>query len=278
MIAATPGRLTNPMAERHTDTLRAILVDDDPGARDALRCALERIPSIRVIADFADGHDAVQGIRELRPDVVFLDIELPGLDGIDVVEHVGPDRMPPVIFVTAWGRHAVKAFELHTIDYLLKPFEDAHILAAVGRARRAITLERDGDITARLRAVLRTLAATRSKEESEHSPWLRRFVVRDGDRYRFLPVADVDWIEAQRNYVRLNTGTTSFLLRGNLTRVLAELDPRRFARIHRSVAVNLDRVAAVEPEPGGDGTAVLRDGRRLRVSRTHRRRLLQALA
>jgi two-component system LytT family response regulator len=276
MIAAFERGRANSMADRSADHLRAVLVDDDPGARDALRHALERIPAVRVIADFGDGHDAVRGIRELRPDLVFLDIELPGLDGIDVVEHVGPDRMPPVIFVTAWDRHAVKAFELHAVDYVLKPFEDGRIVDAVGRARRAITVERSVDIAARLRAVLTTLS--HRGDDADHSPYLRRFVVRDGDCFRFLPVGEVDWIEAERNYVRLNAGTTSFLVRGNLSRVLEELDPRRFARIHRSVAVNLERVVAVEPAPGGDGTAVLRDGRRLRVSRTHRRTLLLALS
>jgi len=267
------------MVDRNADGLRAVLVDDDPGARDALRFALERIPQVRVIADFGDGHDAVRGIRELRPDLVFLGIALPGMDGIAVVERVGPDRMPPVIFVMAWDRHAVRTFELHAIDYVLKPFEDSRIVDAVSRARRAITCEREADIAARLRAVLATLARPGSgHEDGDHSPYLRRFSVRDGDGFRFLPVTEVDWIEAERNYVRLNAGTTSFLVRGNLSRVLDELDPRRFARIHRSVAVNLDRVLAVEPGPGGDGTAVLRDGRRLRVSRTHRRRLLQALS
>jgi len=238
--------------------LRVVIVDDEPLARDSVRLALAHDEDVTVVAECEDGDAAAEAIDALRPDVVFLDVQMPGRDGFGVIEAVGPGRMPAVIFVTAYDAHALRAFEVHALDYLLKPFDDARIREALDRARRAGALEE------RLTALVEQM--TRRGAEGGH--YVTRFVVRHGDRASLVRAADVEWIEADGNYVVLHVRGGAHRLRASLRALAEQLDPRQFARIHKSTIVNLDRVRELQPWFGGDYVAILVDGRQLRVSRS----------
>ena len=200
------------------------------------------------------------------PDLVFLDVQMPGLDGFEVIDAVGPAQMPAVVFVTAFDQHAVRAFERHALDYLLKPFDDQRFGETLRRARRLLHEAREGETERRLAALLETRG------------FASRLLVRQDDRLEFMAVSDVDWFEAAGNYVRIHAGTRSEQVRITLSALLDRLDPAMFARIHRSVVVNLDRVRTIHPWYGGDYTAVLTDGRELRVSRHYRAALLRTVS
>jgi two-component system LytT family response regulator len=249
------------------NAIRALIVDDEPLARDCIRLALAELPDVELAGECKDGESAVRQIRKLSPDLVFLDVQMPGMDGFDVIETVGSERMPPVIFVTAFDRHAIRAFDVHALDYLLKPFDDARLHDAVRHARARIDDERIGSLAERLTALL----------ENRHSPEtkvLRRLAVRERERIRYIDVSDVDYLTAEGNYVRLHVGRETHLIRLTLSALERDLDDERFQRIHRSTIVNLDRVAELQPWGGGDYVAILKDKQKLRVSRTYRDGLL----
>jgi two-component system LytT family response regulator len=252
--------------------IRAVIADDEPLARDCVRVALEKELDVHVVAECADGYEAVEAIRALQPDLVFLDVQMPGLDGFGVIEHIGADAMPDVIFVTAFDEHALRAFEIHALDYVLKPFDDARFHEAVQHARRRLQLAREDEFSQRLRSLLQGTG----RGARPAVPYANRLMVRERDRMRFLRVPEIDWIEAHGNYVRLYQGARSHLIRATLSGLLERLDPSVFVRIHRSIVVNLDRVAEVQPWTGGDFIAVLSDGKKLRVSRNYKDALLQS--
>jgi two-component system LytT family response regulator len=272
MATAPDARSASPAS------LRVLLVDDEPLARDSLRLILASDPQVEIVGECGDGASAVTAIRALSPDLVFLDVRMPELDGFGVVDAVGPERMPAVVFVTAYDEHAVRAFEVHALDYVLKPFDDDRLRAALSRAREHLALTRDGALSRRLAALLAgapDASGSRAPDESAPARWLERLQVPVGDRIRLVRVEDVDWIEGAGNYVRVHSGREKHLVRATLAALERELDPRRFVRIHRSAIVNVDRVRELEPYTGGDYIAFLQDGRKLRVSRTYRERLLE---
>lgn len=256
---------------RPTDdrTIRVVIVDDEPLARDAVRLALERAPGVTVVAECGDGEAAVGAIRAHAPDLVFLDVQMPGLDGFGVIERIGADRMPGVVFVTAYDEHALRAFEVHALDYVLKPFDDARFGDVLAHARRRLVEERQGETARALAAVLQEGAGT------DGGPWARRIMVEEDERLRFVPVEAIDYLEADANYVRIHAGGDEHRIRSSLSGLLERLDPRQFIRIHRSTAVNVDRIGEIQPWFGGDYLAILRDGRQLRVSRRYRAGLLR---
>ncbi|AHG93747.1 response regulator receiver (plasmid) [Gemmatirosa kalamazoonensis] len=256
------------MRAAEDSALRVLIVDDEPLARDNVRLALAREPDLTVVGECGDGDSAVEAIEALRPDLVFLDVQMPGLDGFDVIDRVGVARMPGVVFVTAYDAHALRAFEVHALDYLLKPFDDARLRDAVGRARRG-----DGALEQRLAALVEQMARRASGSE----PYLTRFVVRRGDRASLVRAVDVDWIEADGNYVVLHTRGAAHRLRVSLRTLAEQLDPRVFARVHKSTIVNLDRVRELQPWFGGDYVAILQDGKQLRVSRSFAAAVLRPL-
>jgi two-component system LytT family response regulator len=251
--------------------IRIIIVDDEPLARDCVRDALCRQPDIDVVAECEDGERAVSAIRRHRPDLVFLDVQMPGLDGFDVVEAVGVQNMPPTVFVTAYDEHALRAFEVHALDYVLKPFDDSRFNDALVHARRRLRSERDSDLGRRLAGLLQHLG----RGDVPLEGYLDRIMVRERDRIRFVPTGEIDWLESEGNYVRLHTPAGTHLIRASLTGLLERLDPRHFVRIHRSTIVNVDRVKEMQPWVGGDYIVVLNDGRKLRVSRSYRHELLE---
>ena len=240
--------------------LRALVVDDETLARQRIRHLLRRSTDIEVVGECADGLEAVKAVETLAPDLVFLDIQMPELDGFGVVEAVGPERMPPTLFITAYDQHALRAFEVHAVDYLLKPFSPERFHQALERARRwCRPAASEGPD---LEALLASLRPER--------PWADRLLVRQGDRHLLVKTETVQWIEAEDNYVRLHVEGTSHLVRQTMAGLLARLDPAQFRRIHRSAIVNLDCIKEFQPWTGGDQLVIMRDGTRLTLSRTYR--------
>jgi two-component system LytT family response regulator len=243
-------------------TLRVVIVDDEELARRGIRSRLERAGDVDVIAECRNGREAIDAIRRLAPDLVFLDVQMPGKDGFDVVAGLGGDAAPPqVIFVTAHDRYAVRAFDVHAFDYLLKPIDDDRFADALARAREAVARARDGDVGRRLAALLRDVKRVEYPE---------RFVVRSGGRVVFVRAAEIDWVEAAGDYVSLHTGKRTWLLRETMTSIERKLDPDRFARIHRSTIVQVDRIAEMRSYDNGEYVVLLRDGTSLKLSRTYR--------
>ena len=248
--------------------LRALIVDDEPLARDGIRLHLEDQPDIEVIGEAEDGESALEAIRELEPDIVFLDIQMPGVDGFGVLEQLRDEVVPEVVFVTAYDQFALQAFESHALDYLLKPFDAERFNRALSRIRTHLRGRRRLEADARL---IRLLDEMRNKPR-----YLERLVVRSGGKILILRVDDVDWIEAAANYVKLHVGGRNYLLRETMTNMEKQLDPERFIRIHRSTIVRVDRIKLLEPLFQGDFLVVLEDGSRLPSSRGYRDNL-QAL-
>ncbi|GBD32682.1 MAG: DNA-binding response regulator [Gemmatimonadales bacterium] len=257
------------------EQLTVAIVDDEPLSRDCVRLALMEEPGVRVVAECADGEAAVRAILEQSPDLVFLDVQMPGMSGFDVIQQVGADRMPPVVFVTAYDRYALRAFEVHALDYLLKPFSDDRFREAFRRARRWLGLQRDGELGQRLAALLDDYGLASRAAPAVRRGYATRLLVRKGERIQFVRPEEVDWFEAADNYVRLHVGTTSYLIRATLSGLMEKLNPVRFVRIHRRVIVNLDRVKEIQPWFRGDYVVILLDGRQLRVGRAFRDRLLR---
>ncbi|MEN8376467.1 MAG: LytTR family DNA-binding domain-containing protein [Gemmatimonadota bacterium] len=258
-------------------TISAIIVDDEPLARDCVRIALEDHPEVRIVAECGDGERAVEAIRQLDPDLVFLDVQMPGMDGFDVIEVIGVERMPVVVFVTAYDQHALKAFEIHAADYVLKPFDDARFMASVGHAIQRVRQADVAALSRTLNGVLRELPGP-LRDDAGDARWASRIMVRDRDRIRFVPVDEIDWLEGAGNYVRVHAGKASHLIRATLAGLGDRLDPTRFIRIHRSTIVNVDRIREVQPWAGGDYVAILHDGESLKVSRSYRDDLLKPLS
>ena len=303
MSPSVPNVLSPPA------TLRVLIVDDEPLARDCMRLALRDAAGVSIVAECGDGASAVDAIRRHSPDVVFLDVQMPGVDGFGVLERIDSATMPVVVFVTAFDSHAIRAFEVNALDYVLKPFPDERLLAALDRARTTIHERRHGDLGRRLAAFVQDwqasamgrganagVASAASSAGSENTDfgadddravadaraatgsYIGRFAVRADGRVRFVAVADVDWIEADGNYMVLHVGETRHRLRASLGSLTDGLDPKRFVRIHRSVIVNIERIREVQPWFGGDYIAILHTGAKLRVSRLRAPQLLRPTA
>lgn len=251
------------------NAIRVLIVDDEPHARRGLRALLAQQPDITVVDEVGNGDDAVQAIKRHKPDIVLLDVEMPGMNGLNVVEAIGPEKMPAVIFVTAFDQYAVAAFEANAIDYLLKPFSDDRFNAALARARRNLAREGDDQLADRLKHLLRTLSGQQAG--------MTRFTVRSGDVMTVHRAEDIDWIEADEYYAKLHIGDQVHLIRETMRALEEQLPADKFLRIHRSTIVNLDRVSSLVPMFQGDFTVVLRDGTHLRMSRRRREALSEVL-
>jgi|HubBroStandDraft_4_1064222.scaffolds.fasta_scaffold225273_2 two-component system LytT family response regulator len=245
--------------------MRVLIIDDEPLACERIRTLLADEPGIEILGECHDGRSAFTAIRSLAPDLVFLDVQMPEMDGFAVLEQIAADAMPVVIFVTAFDQYAIKAFEVCALDYLLKPFDRDRFSKALSRGKVEFERRSDGDLSARLRSVL--------DEWKGRKPCLDRLVIRSGGRVFFLRVDELDWVEAAGNYVRLHAGREEYLYRETMSRLEASLDPEKFARIHRSVIVNVERVKELHPLFRGDYAVILRDGRKLTLSKAYRDRL-----
>jgi two-component system, LytTR family, response regulator len=250
-------------------TLRAIVVDDEQLAREELCYVLDEVGGIEVVAQAGNGFEAIDAIGRHTPDLVFLDVQMPQMNGFEVIEAVGGERMPLVIFVTAYDQHALKAFQVRALDYILKPFDRERFSEALQRARKQIERDETGDLGRRLLALVKDLRKDQPKTD--------RLVVKSGGRLFFLRMDEIDWIEAAGNYVRLHVGTTSHLLRETMNAIEGRLDPEKFFRIHRSRIVNMERIQEMQPWLNGEYAVVLRTGTRLTLSRGYREKLQERL-
>jgi two-component system LytT family response regulator len=249
--------------------IRTLIVDDEPLARERLAGLLAAEPDIEIAGQCRDGEEAVKAIVEQTPDLVFLDIQMPQLNGFEVIEAVGPERMPLVIFVTAHDRHALRAFEVRALDYLLKPFDRDRLRDALQRVRKQVEREDGGEIGRRLLALMKDLRRDQPRTD--------RLVVKSGGRLFFLRADEIDWVEAAGNYVRLHVGSTSYLLRETMNAIEGRLDPEKFFRIHRCRIVNMERIQELQPWLNGEYAVLLRTGTRLTLSRGYREKLQERL-
>lgn len=243
--------------------IRALVVDDEPVARSHLRGLLEDRGDVQVIDECGDGVTAVERIRSLGPDLVLLDVQMPELDGLGVVRAVGPDRMPPVVFVTAHDQHAVDAFEVHALDYVLKPVHRERFNGAIDRV---LGLIRSGTASSRSRPLAEAIDRL-APSGSE------RLAVKSGDRVLYLRVADIDWVEAADDLVKLHVGKSVHDHRATMAQIEQRLPPSRFLRIHRSTIVNIERIREFQPWFQGDWILVLADGTRLQSGKSYRKRI-----
>ena len=250
----------------------ALIVDDEPLARGGLRTLLRRDPECAGILEAANGKEAVPAILERRPDLVFLDVQMPELDGLGVVSAVGAERMPATIFVTAHDEHAIAAFEMNAVDYLLKPVTEERFAQALARAKSRLANVSGASGAGDTRQVLDLLEALVAPQRH-----VRRIAVKTSGRTVFVDVDDVDWIAAAENYVELHVGRESHLLHVTLTTLERSLDPARFLRIHRSTIVQVPRIVELVPGAHGEYEVVLRDGTRLTSGRTYAEKI-RALA
>ncbi|MGA8087710.1 MAG: LytTR family DNA-binding domain-containing protein [Terracidiphilus sp.] len=241
--------------------MRALIVDDEPLARTALLRLLKRERDITIVGQCGDGESAVDAIRQASPDLVFLDVQMPEMDGFQVAEAIGAERMPVTIFITAFDRYAIRAFDSNAVDYLLKPFAPDRLARALTRARERCLGRQDKDAAQRLFALLDTRL---------QSDYAQRLTVAHGGRIIFVPVADIDWIQAEGNYARLHVSRKIFDVRETLQALMEKLDPREFIRIHRSTIVNVRRIREVQPWFQGSHIVVLQSGEELRMSRYQR--------
>jgi two-component system, LytTR family, response regulator len=259
--------------------LRLVVVDDEPLARMGMRDLLARDPELEVVAQCADGREAVTAILGLKPDLVLLDVQMPEMDGFEVVREVGAQRMPCVVFVTAFDRFALRAFDVAAVDYLLKPFDDERFATAMARAKRTVRDAEVGELGRRLVGLIGGGEEPCSPSESPApGVYASRLMVKSTGRTLFLRVDEIDWIEADDYYVRLHVGGKAHLLRESMSSLEARLDPGRFFRVHRSAIVNLDRIREVQFLFRGEHVAILHDGTRLKVTRGRLDRLEAVIA
>jgi two-component system LytT family response regulator len=266
---------------------RIMIVDDEPVARQRVRRLVAREPGVEVVAECGSGREAVEGVLAFRPDLLVLDVQMPELDGFGVLAALPPDDVPLVIFVTAYDEHALRAFDVHAVDYVLKPIDADRLRVAVGRARNEHGRAAAAEQHARLRGLLSTWAPDAvaphaggerlSARSQDAAGPLQRFLVKANGKMFFVNTADVDWIEADGNYVRLHVGSASHMIRETIAAVERALPATTFARIHRSAIVNLDRIAEMRQWSSGDYIVVLTTGARLKLSRTYRESIEAAI-
>ena len=246
--------------------IRALIVEDEPLARERLKMFLADERDVLVVGECADGRAAVSAIRSLRPDLVFLDIQLPELDGFGVVEEVGAGEMPAVIFVTAYDQHAIRAFDVRALDYLLKPYKRERLRGAVERARAQIRRGESVKLREQLLSLLESV-----RQGPQH---VERLMIKSAGRVYFIRADEIDWVEAEGNYVRIHAGKETHFLRETLGGMEAKLDPKKFVRIHRSAIANVGSIKELRPLFSGDYVVILRDGERLTLTRSHKEKLL----
>jgi len=252
-----------------------MVVDDEPGARAAILDLLSDDAAITVVAECGDGLAALAYLRERRPELIFLDVQMPELDGLAVLRALPPQEWPVVVFTTAYDQYTLEAFELHAVDYVLKPFDDTRFLRALDHAKRCVRETRLGVVSAQLLALLGSDPKPGANPQT--GSYLTRLVAKRDGRVTVISVRDVDWIEANGDYACIHCGRAQHLVRESLTRLAAQLDPARFVRIHRSTIVSIDRIRGLEPYFRGEYVVILHDATRLKLSRERKPQLESVL-
>ncbi|HEY0405619.1 MAG TPA: LytTR family DNA-binding domain-containing protein [Pyrinomonadaceae bacterium] len=260
-----------------TKKIKTLIVDDEPLARQTLRELLVVDAEIEIIGECSSGLEAVDFIRQREPpDLLFLDIQMPGLNGFEALARIEYERIPAIIFVTAFDQYALKAFEVHALDYLLKPFSDKRFKEALRQAKSNVELREINRLSQSLLALLGERAGGETATVRRTS-FLTRFMIRSGGRVAFIKADDVDWIAADDYYIKLHVSGKSHLLRLSMNELEEKLDPARFLRIHRSTIINFERVKELHQHPNGEYVVVLKNGTELKLSRSRRERLEQLL-
>jgi two-component system LytT family response regulator len=260
--------------------LRAIIADDEPAARRGVRLLLERDRGVDIVGEAAGGLEAVELIRREKPDLVFLDVQMPGCDGFEVLAKVAPEVVRAVVFVTAYDEHALRAFEVNAIDYLLKPYEDERFEAALQRAKDEVWRHQSDTMSARLTQLLEYLRLTgdpAAAPAAKQDPALDRILVKSSGEIFFLKADEIDWIEAEGDYMKFHVAGRTHLMRETMARLEARLDPKRFIRIHRSAIVNIDRLRKLSPSFAGEYAVILHDGTKLKLSRGYHEKIAALL-
>lgn len=245
--------------------MRVLIVDDEPLARSIVRRMIQSHRDVEVLGECENGPEAVGRIESENPDLVFLDVQMPEMNGFEVISSLDEHNLPHIIFVTAYDQYAVKAFEVHALDYLLKPFDQERFDAALDQARKQFVDRKSGSVNERILALV--------AENAGRAEYLTRFIIKSGGKIFFLKADQIDWIEAEGNYVALHTGKQRHLFRGAIGSLETQLDPHKFRRIHRSTLVNIDRIKELQPWFRGDYHVVLHDGTQLRLSHRFRKNL-----
>jgi two-component system LytT family response regulator len=249
--------------------IRTLIVDDEAMARERILGLLSQEQDVEVVGQCSDGQQAVSAIQQLSPELVFLDVQMPAVDGFGVIKQVGAERMPMVVFVTAYDEYALQAFEVHALDYLLKPFGRDRLQQCLDHARHQRDRRRAGDLGKSLLALVQDFRPEQKKQD--------RLVVKSGGRVFFVRTDEIDWIEAAGNYVRLHMKDQSHLFRETMNQMESRLDPQRFFRIHRSRIVNTERIKELQPWFNGEYVVLLQNGAQLRLSRSYREKLEERL-
>ncbi len=261
--------------------IKTIIVDDEPLARKGIEALLQRDAEIEVVGSYSNGKKAIKAIAEKSPDLLFLDIQMPGMDGFQVLSKIATETMPVVVFVTAYDEYALQAFQVHALDYLLKSYSDEQFTNALARAKQHIREKRTRKMTDRLFALMEThketLSSDRTSGENQAENYLERLVIKERGRVFFIKTAEIDWIESADYYVCLHVNKKSHLLREAIKGLAKRLDPSKFQRVHRSTIVNLDRIKELQPYQHGDYIIILHDGTKLKLSRNYRSNLETAL-
>jgi two-component system LytT family response regulator len=245
--------------------IRTLIVDDESLARERIRSMLASDPRIQIIAECSNGQDAIEAIQLHSPELVFLDVEMPGIDGFGVLEALPPELIPTIIFVTAYDQYAVRSFEVYALDYLLKPFDQERFDKALERAKTQISTQQSDSLSERILSALEEI-----KTRPVH---LERLVIKMNGHVFFIKADEIDWLEAEGNYVRLHAGKESYLLRDTISALESQLDPKKFIRVHRSAIVNIDRITELQPWFHGEYRIILGEGVQLTLSRTYREKL-----
>jgi two-component system LytT family response regulator len=251
------------------EKIRTLIIDDEPLARRRVRILLSADADFEILDECANGRDAIAEILAQKPQLIFLDVQMPEINGFDVIEALGESALPMVIFVTAYDKYAVRAFEVHAVDYLLKPFDRARFNKAIEQVKLRLKSEEADTLSTRTLALLESFRA--------RTNYLERFIIKTGGRVFFIKTDEIDWLEAEGKYVRLHTGKESHLLREAIGNIEARLDPKKFLRIHRSHIVNIERIKELEPWFHNEYRVILRDGTKLMMSRSCRKRLGELL-
>src|SRR5262245_35836046 len=265
--------MTSPLAtspSQEATKLRVVIVDDEELGRDRIQSLVEQQADVELVGVCADGTSAVETIERTQPDLVFLDVQMPGMDGFEVIENLDATHLPAVVFVTAHDGHAIRAFEIHALDFLLKPFDQTRFEKALERARTSIVAKKGPAIDSRIVSLLEELREERKYPE--------RLIVKSSGRVFFVRTEEIDWVEASGNYVKVHTKNEAHLLRESMKNMEAKLDPKIFVRIHRSAIVNIDRIKELEPWFHGEYIVIMRDGTRLTASRVFSDRLSALIA
>lgn len=256
-----------------TDKIRTLIVDDEPIARRGIRSNLKSVPDVEIIGECSNGREAVAAIERQTPDLIFLDIQMPVLDGFGVVAALGADNLPAaVVFVTAFDEHAIRAFEINALDYLLKPVDPERFQKTLERVREQIKNAKSNGFNEKISALLENLESTR-QPHTPRAAYLERIVIREGGCIKFVRTDEIDWISSEGNYVKVFAGGKSYLLRETMDAMERKLDPHEFLRLRRSTIVRVEKIREMYPLFNGEFEIVLKDGTRLSSSRRYRQNL-----